>query len=148
MRAISIDDFYGLMTRARRLSADVQEIGARARLFDRSRDSSGSLFHAVARERIGRHVDDSHDVGLRAPPQAVCRAGVASLSNRRRRVPLAQSRDDEGRTGHDDHVADLGLAARYGERLDWIADRAPPGAERFGDRGEPRRRNRAPSRHA
>src|SRR5579863_9316177 len=51
------------MTGARRLTADVENIRARAPL----RGCIRSALQTVAGERVGRHVDDRHDMRLRAP---------------------------------------------------------------------------------
>ena len=140
---------YGLMTRPRRLSADVQDVRTRAPLRDRTSGRLRHVLHAVAGKRVRRRVDDGHDVRARPPPKPrpSQKQRTSAYQTVVGDVPLAQPCDEECRAGYDDHVVELRPATRYRQGLDWIGDRPPPAPKRFCNRCEPRRRHRAATRN-
>ena len=61
----------GLMSRAGRLTADIQNVRAVPGHHHPMRDGVSSVVDAVAAEGVGTHVDDAHHVGPPAPLEAV-----------------------------------------------------------------------------
>jgi hypothetical protein len=60
---------------ARALAADIEDVRAlgdlRHALLDGARDPIGTLDQPIAREGIGGHVEDAHDIGPRAPVEGL-----------------------------------------------------------------------------
>ena len=126
------------MSGTRRLGADVEHVGARRPLLERVRDRVLAVRFPVAGKRVGRRVDDAHEIRALAPDEA----NIANL----KRANSANARDHEGRARHDDDVRSVGVAPRDTQGLDRIGDRPRRDPFLLRDVEQPLRTRRRPAR--